>query len=171
MNRGAVLVIALAVAGLAAASVAVWFQHRQTRQALALWGAPAAQRIERAPVVEIVELDDSRRADSGDTDGMLDPAAAIDFSQARGLLHFRRSLLQDANFDWSSDNAPVSDGEWDYVVWFSDDEGSVVVLFDMDRGIVANRAATERVARMTEKMSRGMSRFLDDIIASANPAP
>src|SRR5687768_9637678 len=166
------LVIALVVAGLAAASVAVWYQHRQTRRALDLWGAAAAQCIERAPVVKLVALDGGGRTGSSTTGETFDAGAATDISRAPGLLHFRRSLLQDANFDWNSENeAAVSDRDWDYAVRFSDEVGSVVVLFDLDRGIVANRAASERVARITEKMSRGMSRFLDDNIASANRAP
>jgi hypothetical protein len=155
-NRGAILVIALAATGLVAASVAVWYQHRQTRRALALWGAAAAQRIERAPVVELVELDDGGRT----TIRTFDAEAAIDISQARGLLHFRRSLLQDANFDWDSANeTALSASDWDFAVRFSDGEASVVVLFDLGRGVVANHAAPGKVAVVTERTSKGLGRF------------
>jgi hypothetical protein len=159
-NRGAILVILLVVAGLTAASVAVWYQHRQTRRALDLWGAATAQRIERAAVVELFELD-------GDTpSGILDDEPAVDISSAPGVLHFRRSLLQDANFHWQpASEAVESDNTWDYAARFSDDEGNVTVLFDLDRGTVANRAAPGRVALVTEKMSLGLSRFFDEVLA------
>jgi hypothetical protein len=163
LNRGAILVIALAATGLVAASIAVWYQHRQTRQALDLWGAATAQRIERAAGVELVALNAGKGANSSVKDGRFDAEAAIDISHAPGVLHFRRSLLQDANFDWDSQNeAAVSESDWEYAVRFSDDEGSAIVLFDLDRGVVANRAAPQRVARITEKMSQGLGRFFSE---------
>jgi hypothetical protein len=147
----------LAGAGLAAASVAVWYQHRQTRRALDLWGPASAQRIERAPTVKLVALD------SATTGGMRNPEAGIDISHAPGVLHFRRSLLQDANFDWDAENDPAkSEIDWDYAARFTDDEGSIVVLFDLDCGVVANRAAADRVARVTEKMTAGLRRFFEE---------
>jgi hypothetical protein len=162
-NRGAILVIVLALAGLAAASLAVWYQHRQTRRALDLWGAAAAQRIERAPVVELLELNNESREVGDTTGGMLPAETAIEISSAPGLLHFRRALLQDANFDWDSQATPVvSDSNWDYAVVFSDDEGSVLVLFDLDQGLVANRAATGKVAILTERMLKGINQFFSE---------
>jgi hypothetical protein len=162
------LVIALTAAGLAAASVAVWYQHRQTRRALDLWGAAAAQSIERAAVVELVELEDGGRAGGSSAVGIWDAEKAINISRARGLLHFRRSLLQDANFDWNSAKTPtVSNSEWDYAVRFSDEDDSVVVLFDLAQGLVANRALPERVARVTERTSRGLELFFEEAIAAA----
>ena len=165
INRGTVLVIAMAGAGLMAASVAVWYQHRQTRRALDLWGPAAAQRIERAGKVDLVELDGGRTADGAAGD-MAHAEAAVDISHAPGVLHFRRSLLQDANFDWDAENdTAMSDNDWDYAARFSDEEGNnVVVLFDLNRGVVANRAAADRVVRVTEKMSEGLRRFFDEIL-------
>lgn len=167
-NRGAILVIALAAAGLAAASVAVWYQHRQTRRALDLWGAAAAQRIERAALVELVELLNGTRADGATGGGMWNAKSAIDISRVRGLLHFRRSLLQDANYDWDSEKIPIlSNSDWDYAVRFSDDDGREIVLFDLDHGIVANRGRPERAARVTEKTWRGLGLFFEEAISAA----
>jgi hypothetical protein len=170
-NRGAMLVIALAAAGLAAASIAVWYQHRQTRRALDLWGAAAAQRIERAVLVELLELQDGSGADGGTGQSRWDAASAIDISHARGSLHFRRSLLQDANFHWNSAGdtgiQTISVSDWDYAVRFSDEEASVVVLFDVDGGLIAKQASNTRIVRLTEKTSQGLELFFEEAIAAA----
>jgi hypothetical protein len=149
--------VALTAAGLTAASVAVWYQHRQTRRALDFWGAALAQRIERATVVELFELN------SGTAEGTPRAQAAIDISHAPGVLHFRRSLLQDANFVWDAQDKPAaSASDWDFSVRFSDDEGSMVVLFELDRGMIASRDTPERVVQVTEKMSLGLRLFFEE---------
>jgi hypothetical protein len=170
INRGTVLVIAMAAAGLVAASIAVWYQHRQTHRALDLWGAAAAQRIERAAVVELFDLSGVGRA-GGLTSGTLDDKRAVDISRARGLLHFRRSLLQDANFQWYSagdtEIQTISDSDWDFAVRFLDQEKSVVVLFDLDGGSISKRESKARIVRLTEKTSRGLELFFEEAIAAA----
>jgi hypothetical protein len=147
----------LTAAGLTAASVAVWYQHRQTRRALDFWGAALAQRIEQAAVAELFELN------SGKGNGTPRARAAIDISHAPGALHFRRSLLQDANFFWDAQDKPaVSESDWDFAVRFSDDEGSIVVLFELDQGMIASRDTLERIVPVTEKMRRGLRLFFDE---------
>jgi hypothetical protein len=164
INRGTVLVIALAGTGLVAAGVAVWYQHQLTRQALDLWGPAAAQLIEGAPAIELVDLRGDRM-NGGTTGGVLHSADAVDISHAPGVLHFRRSLLQDANFVWDSGKAPaISNTDWDYAVRFSDEVGSVTITFDLDRGVVADRAVRETAVRLSEKTARGVSRFFDEIL-------
>jgi hypothetical protein len=163
INRGTVLVIALAGTGLVAASVAVWYQHRQTRRALDLWGPAVAQRIERAPTIELVVLEGGR-VNSGTTEGALHVEPAVDISRAAGVLHFRRSLLQDANFVWDAEKAPaMSSSDWDYAVRFSDEEGSVTIMFDLDGGVVADRAVPKTAVRLAEKTARGVGSFFAEI--------
>jgi hypothetical protein len=143
-----------------AASVAVWYQHQLTRRALDFWGARLAQRIEQGSIVELFALKD------GTADAALASRSPIDLSHVPGVLHFRRSLLQDANFDWDAQNQPaVSDRDWDFAVRFSDDEGSILVLFDLDRGVVANRSKPDSFARVSEKTSRGLRKFFEENLA------
>jgi hypothetical protein len=81
----------LAVA-LGLAAFAVWFQWRQTRRCLDFLGPETAARIQSAPRVELWELD-------GRTS---EPRRRLDVSDARGLVHLRRGLVEDGNFAWGA---------------------------------------------------------------------
>ena len=85
--------LGLLVLGIALACFAWWFQWRQTRRCLALYGSAAARAIAVAPRVELWEL--------GPRTGGLAVVGRRDISRAAGLVHLRRGLVEDANFDWS----------------------------------------------------------------------
>jgi hypothetical protein len=149
-NRGTILVTLLVAAGLAAAIAAVWNQYSQTHRALKFWGAEVAQLIETATTVELIDLAARRARDTGGaTDSPYPPP--LDISRARGLIHFRRSLLEDANFDWTAKVDIVPDHEWDYAVLFLDNVDRVTVLFDLDRGVVDAAVLIPKTARGIEE--------------------
>lgn len=90
-----VLGILLVAAGLGA--FAVWFQWGQTRRCLAFFGPATVGRIQTAPRVELWTLV-AKGYGVRATD-------RLDVSQAPGLVHLRRGLIEDVNYTWG-DPAP-----------------------------------------------------------------
>ena len=157
-NRGAILVTLLVVAGLAAALAAVWNQYRQTHRALAFWGTEIVQLIETAATVELVDVA-SKMKRFDEANRVPEP---LDISRAPGLIHFRRSLLEDANFDWAARDAAVADGDWDFAVRFSGNEKTITVLLDLDRRLAANKSSASDTAVLTATTAHGLDRFFQE---------
>lgn len=80
--------------GLALATFAIWFQRGQTRRCLEFYGSSAARRIQVAPRVELWRLDPTPAPERPE------PGRRTDISAARGVVHLRRGLVEDANFVW-----------------------------------------------------------------------
>jgi hypothetical protein len=129
-SAGRTVVVALLGMALALAVFAVWFQWRQTRRCLAFYGAEAARMIQGAPRTELWKL-------------AVDPATGRivaterrDISSARGLVHLRRGLVEDANFAWGTVTAAgPSAADWDEALAFFAAPGttpSAVLAFDLD---------------------------------------
>ncbi len=118
VGSGARLVIGLVVLGVTAGLVGIWYQRGQTRRCLAFYGPEAARMVTAAPVVELWTL-----APAADP-GVLVALERADVSQAPGLVHLRRGLVEDANFRWKV--SPPSVGgrlpaeSWDRALMFSD---------------------------------------------------
>ncbi len=114
-RAGGLLVMALLLLGLTAASVAIAFQRGQTQRCLDFYGTEAATAISRAPHVELWQLTE--------VDGLPTATRRVDISEAKGLVHLRRGLVEDANFDWEA--APAAGptlpaGAWDWLMVFAD---------------------------------------------------
>lgn len=111
--------VVLAMVGLAAALAvfAVWFQWRQTHRCLAFYGPTVAEAIQKAPRVEVWDLQPS-----GDR---VRAMRTRDISTAAGLVHLRHGLVEDANFSWRQEAAaPLPPAAWDRGLAFFDAEGS-----------------------------------------------
>lgn len=110
------------------AAFAVWFQWRQTRRCLHFYGPTVARSIQSAPRVELWDL-----AAGGDPERPV-PLRRVDVSTARGLVHLRRGLVEDANFGWGE----AADGirSWDVALAFYLDaaaaEPNAVLILDLD---------------------------------------
>ncbi len=164
MNRGKLVSLILIALGLSAAVLAVGYQYRATRRTLAFWGGEAAALIARAPQVELlflappVEGTDPSSA-TYSLDKALAGARAIDISSARGVVHLRHSLVEDATFDW---NPPAGKpkGAWTHALRFSDDDRSAVVAFDLISE-QATLAPTQSVVSI-RPISRGLKTFFDE---------
>jgi hypothetical protein len=131
-GRGTAIVIGLLLLGLAAAGTGIWYQRGQTRRCLDLYGADAARHITAAPRVELVRLVPAGAA------GRLAAVFSRDITFAKGLVHLRRGLVEDANFLWPS-AAPESrlpDAAWDLGLVFSDpavpEQPPTVLVIDFD---------------------------------------
>ena len=123
---GTWLVAGLLLMGVAAAVTGVWFQRHQTRRCLEFYGPSAARLITAAPRVELL------RVQPGTSPGRLAVQSQIDVSKAPGLVHLRRGLVEDANFNWQAvepaDHASIqtrlSAESWDVALVFADPYGT-----------------------------------------------
>jgi len=129
-SRGTWLVAALLLLGLAAAVTGIWFQWQQTRRCLDFYGPAAARRIAAAPTVELL------RVQTGAEPGRLVARSRIDISKAAGLVHLRRGLVEDANFNWQGSDAAVQErlpsDAWDVALVFSEPLGRTTLVIDLD---------------------------------------
>jgi len=137
------LVVGLLVLAIGLAAFAVWFQWGQTRRSLDFLGADAARSIQSAPRVELWSLEPRG--------GEICRIDRRDVSQAPGLVHLRRGLVEDVNYRWDVPqrglelggpaaaatglDGPLPPGAWDVAIAFSEGPGSqpaIVLAFDLD---------------------------------------
>lgn len=97
---GGLLVMGLLLLGIMAATLAIAFQRGQTERCLAFYGTDAAAAIARAKHVELWRL--------AEENGRLTAVGRTDISTAKGLVHLRRGLVEDANFNWDA-GSPAGD--------------------------------------------------------------
>lgn len=128
--RGTWLVAGLLLLGVAAAITGVWFQRHQTRRCLEFYGPAEARRITSAPAVELLLVQ------PGTGPGRLAAQTRIDVSKAPGLVHLRRGLVEDANFNWQAGGGAVPERlpleSWDVALVFSEPIGSTTLVIDFD---------------------------------------
>jgi len=136
----------------AAATFAWWWNYNRGRQALDLYGPPAAALIGTAPTVEYVP------SIGGD---------GIDISRAPGLLNARTSLLSDASYEWTSAQT-IQDSAYPQVR-FSDGGRSVEVAFDFANQTIKT-SSTRRIARLTKRTADGWQAYLARQQRAATPA-
>ena len=119
-NPGSLLVVGLLGLGLAAAATGIWFQWQQTRRCLSFYGVETAGRISRAPQVELWLL---KQPPASSHTGRLQAFRRVDISAAKGLVHLRRGLVEDANYVWVNGTAgsPLPDSSWDVALVFAQD--------------------------------------------------
>lgn len=129
-SRGTLVVCAFLVLASVLAAFAVWYQWQQTRQCLGFFGPEVATAIQSSPIVEIWQLE---------SDGTrFWRSHAQDISQAPGLVHLRRGLIEDGNYSWEdgqSRPAPerLPPEAWDIALSFSGGGAAPVVLaVDLD---------------------------------------
>lgn len=118
VGSGARLVIGLLILGVTAGLVGIWYQRGQTRRCLAFYGPGAARMVTAAPVVELWTLG------PGAEPGVLVALERADVSEAPGLVHLRRGLVEDANFRWqvapSAVRSRLPAESWDRALVFAD---------------------------------------------------
>lgn len=158
---GGWIVGGLLALGIAMAVFAVWYQWGQTRRCLAFYGSEAAHRIQAAPRVELWRLEPGEaaaRPESGDR--------RPDVSRARGLVHLRRGLVEDANFAW--DASPAA-GRPDTAVALAfydridDAEPGTVVVAHLDERGGRLEVAGRPGALPLGRIAAGLRKWLADI--------
>jgi hypothetical protein len=171
-NPGSLLVVGLLGLGLAAAATGIWFQWQQTRRCLTFYGVETAGRISRAPQVELWLL---KRPPGSSHTGRLQAFRRLDISAAKGLVHLRRGLVEDANFAWGEVTAgsPLPDSSWDVALVFSLDAatGGGRSLLAVDFGDAADDAQLAVVGRPGRvrlgKMAKGLREWAVATAAAA----
>ena len=128
--RGSWLVAGLLLLGLAAAITGIWFQWQQTRRCLAFYGPAAARRIAASSAVELMLVQPGGQA------GQLVAQTRIDVSKAAGLVHLRRGLVEDANFNWQASGGAAPERlpseSWDVALVFGEPLGSTTLVIDLN---------------------------------------
>jgi hypothetical protein len=122
-SRGTPLVVALVTLAIGLALFAIWFQWRQTRRCLEFYGTETARLIQRATRVEVWERSSAGGATAGP--GPHEPVIdRYDVSTARGLVHLRRGLVEDANLDWSRLDDRAVPPPWNLALAFFEPAGA-----------------------------------------------
>jgi len=111
--------------GAGLALFAIFHQRNQTFRCLRFLGATAARRIAASSHVELMRLQ------PGDHEGRLVAVERWDISSARGAVHLRRGLVEDANYDWAArdDDRSTAGGRlpaaaWRWGIAFADSAGA-----------------------------------------------
>jgi hypothetical protein len=140
MSSGKLVTLGLLLLAVLAAAFAWWNTWAKGQRALDYWGSRGAYRIRLAPEVTYFELTDAP-PQTGQAVLQIGPhqhrsvVSQKDISRARGLVHARQALIQDASYNW---NAAVTVRPlWSHAFRFSDPEGSQLVLFDLEHALVA----------------------------------
>jgi hypothetical protein len=169
---GTTIVIGILLLALALATFAIWFQWSQTRRCLAFYGADVAWSIQSAPRVELWKLG----VDSAS--GRVIARERADVSTARGLVHLRRGLVEDANFSWAPRAAGRQQaGDWsEALAFFAAGEDAVpaaVVAIDVGADSVRQGALTVvgRAGRVgLGRIGRGLRTWIESTRAAAPEA-
>lgn len=164
MQRGKLVIVIMVAVALAMAGFAWWHRYQQGRRSLALWGPEAAQLIRHAPQVELLTLGDQPPRAGEESLVVADRMIAIvkreDISRARGLVHARHVLIEDASFDWDADPADCQ-GDWGYALRFSKGTNSVTLLLDLKCGR-AKLLEHQADVRLIERISKALAKYIGD---------
>lgn len=169
-SLGSILVLGLIGIGVVAAGIGIWFQWQQTRHCLAFYGVDTAGRISRAPRVELWQLKSPTA--SGHT-GRLIAVHRLDVTTAKGLVHLRRGLVEDANFDWKETvvSEPLPDAAWDVAFVFADVTGEKGSLLAVDFGSDVEPAQLTVLGRpgrvVLGKIAKGLRDWVDSTARDA----
>ena len=170
------LVIGLLALGLLAAGIGVWFQWQQTRRCLAFYGTRATEQISKSRFVELWQL---KPLSGGRHTGRLEAVLVEDITEAKGLVHLRRGLVEDANFQWvegNTERAPLADAAWDLALVFFDSkqknesERTVVVIDFGENSQKANLTVVGRPGRVAlGKMGKGLKTWVESTAKWVGP--
>ena len=149
-TRGRSLVVGLVLLGLLGAAAGISYQRLQTRRCLGFFGPEAARLVTAAPRVELLRLA------PGSGPGRLVAREVRDVTLAKGLVHLRRGLVEDANFDWEppAGGGRLPDDAWDLAFVFFDPAapgGRATLVVDLDDGgslAVVGRPGRVRLGRI-----------------------
>ena len=126
-------------------------------RSLGFYGPTAAKRVSKASRVEVWRLAPTDRP------ARLVATARRDVSEARGIVHLRRGLVEDAGFRWEHAGPPgrLPAESWDYAFVFTDEDGgqtAVVVDLDASGGWLAVAGQGGRVG--LGRLGHGLSSWI-----------
>lgn len=132
------------------AAITVWHHWSKGQASIAYWGASDGENIRYAPLVHLRQDQQS-----------------IDISQARGLVHFRQALIEDASFLGHHSKA-IDAPHWEFEVVFTwpDQKVGTTVLFDLEKGLVGMDRKEDVLVAKPEPTTSGMRAFFGDLMKS-----
>jgi len=151
VSSGNLVVAGMVLVAAILAGVTVWHHWSKGHVSIAYWGAANGENIRYAPIVTLTA--------DGET---------FDISKARGLVHFRQALIEDASF---SDTASRNDRRtsWTHEVVFSWPEkgDSTKVQFDLSQGLIGLPKQPNVLVAKPEPTLSGLVTFFDDVMKRA----
>jgi hypothetical protein len=167
-------ILVLLALGLVAAVGATWYRAWVQRRPMELWGRLAAQLVLRAPEVELLELSATGTSTEPTHERLIYGGQRLtvvrrqDVSSEPDLLYVRRSLVNEASFDWSTSAAdcqPV----WKYALRFTDEGANQATVLLAPNCKLAQMAETGASQSIAPVMS-GINRFIEERFAAAPKA-
>lgn len=145
LARGSFVILLMCFVALGLSIFAAWFRHNAGDAALRFWGKEAGLRIRSAEIVKLLEIVEPA---SGEVDNKqcmeiegkkFAVTASKDITSARGLIHARHALLEDASLDEAAKPAASQVNRWHRVIEFvSKDGAKTSVAIDLDTGWLCN---------------------------------
>ena len=148
-SAGKWIVLVMVALGITAGAGSVAYHRSISRRAVEFWGADTASLIHNAPTVKLLRLEPAssetpRREVFNYRGEMWAVVSTSDISQARGLVHARKALVEDAQLKW--DPPQVSSVRWAWALQFSDGSKSAVVLLGRDFEQIAQPGGTKQIS-------------------------
>lgn len=172
---GKAVVMGVLIVAVSAASFALWWNMARSRRALAFWGSANVRLIQQSKQVELLVL--MPKTDEKESGDFLQVgerawriADRVDVSAARGLVHARHALTDDASYEAEPVKSADSP-QWTHAVRFGDKNGAATVLMDFPRRRFGNFETGQEIA-VIEKIASGWQTFVGrhDAPRSADPA-
>ncbi|WDI41916.1 hypothetical protein [Bremerella sp. P1] len=152
VSSGKLVVAAMILIAAVLAGITVWHHWSKGYASIAYWGAANGENIRYAPIVKLKTAGKS-----------------FDISKARGLVHFRQALIEDASFTGTTAQE-ASEPAWTHEVVFSWPEKSdvTVVQFDLERGLLALPEHPNALIAKPDPTLSGLSTFFADVTSDAS---
>ncbi|QDU75635.1 hypothetical protein Pan97_26690 [Bremerella volcania] len=149
-SSGKLVVAAMILIAAILAGITVWHHWSKGYASIAYWGATNGENIRYAPVVHLKT--------SGKT---------FDISQARGLVHFRQALIEDASFIGTT-SQEATQPEWTHEVVFSwpEKSESTIVQFDLAKGLLSLPDQPSILVAKPEPTLSGLNTFFADVTSA-----
>lgn len=135
MNRGKLAVLSMLLVAVALAAFALWWNVASGRRTLEFWGQEGGARIIAPKAkVELLWLEPAASDAQSERLSIGGRSYAVvrkgEITGARGLVHARHALLEDASFEW---DAATPAGDYTVAARFRDAGGTTTVAFDFER--------------------------------------
>ncbi|MGY8768323.1 MAG: hypothetical protein ACKVH8_07840 [Pirellulales bacterium] len=144
INRGSLLVYGILALATSAGIVTLIFTWSRGNQALEYWGTESAYEIRHAQTIELWTIEPIKEPALANDPAAWDIASGskkwkttqrIDITEARGLVHMRQALIEDASYQWGETDTSCTP-EWKHALVFTSKSQPVTLLIDLNCGQV-----------------------------------
>lgn len=152
VTSGKLVVASMILVAAGLALVTVWHHWSKGHSSIAYWGAANGENIRYAPVVEL-------KTDS----------KTFNISKARGLVHFRQALIEDASFT-GRETVEEMHSNWTHEIVFSWPKtgDSTIVQVDLEEGLLRLPDKKTVLVAKPEPTLSGLATFFNDVTSNAS---